>query len=430
MTDWEPLLRRLRDRTGFALGPERMPEVEAAARRAMGRAGVDGLPAWLEWLDSGRAPMTELIDELMVGETYFFREPAQLGLLEEVLPAITTPISLWSAGCASGEEAYSMAILARDLGVADRTRILGTDISRASLEKARSARYGEWSLRGPASLRARAWLTSDSAPRPTYAVDPRIRGAVTFEHLNLVTDPYPSQQDVIFCRNVFIYLRQPVIAEIARRFHGALVDGGWLVLASSDPPLGPPFATVRTDYGIVYRRAPPALRTAPPPPQPVRPPPRRAVAPPAPAAPPRAPPRPPPEPVAAPVADPVARVRALADGGDLAAAERAAAEAHRLSPMRPELHYLHAVLLVELSQGPRAVEALRRVLYLDPASVMAWMTLGTTLRAGGDAAGAKRAFQRVRQLCARLPPGEPIPMADGATATYLGRLAEREESRP
>jgi chemotaxis protein methyltransferase CheR len=429
LTDWEPLLHRLRDRTGFALGPERLPEVEAATTRAMARAGVADLPTWLVELDAGRAPMAELIDDLMVGETYFFREPEQLALLDDVLPAISTPISLWSAGCASGEEAYSLAIIARELGVSDRTRIRGTDISGASLLKARRARYEDWSLRGPSAMRARMWMTSDNRPpRPSYTLDPRIRNAVTFEHLNLVSDPYPPQQDVIFCRNVFIYLKPDVYTAIARRFYDVLVDGGWLVLASSDPPLGPPFVSVRTDHGVMYRRlaavaSPEAHRQAAPPP--VLASSRRAVPRRAPSSAPAATPSAP-----APPADPVAMVKALADQGKVVEAERAAADACRDTGMDPELHYLHAVLLVELGRAPEALESLRRVSYLDPGFVMAWMTLGMTLRATGDTEGARRAFRSAQRLCARLPPDAPIPMADGATATYLGRIAAREESRP
>ncbi|MES2642643.1 MAG: CheR family methyltransferase [Myxococcota bacterium] len=429
MTDWEPLLHRLRDRTGFALGPERMPEVKAATTRAMARAGIADLPTWLVELDAGRAPMAALIDDLMVGETYFFREPEQLALLDDVLPGIPTPISLWSAGCASGEEAYSLAIIARELGVSERTRIRGTDISGASLQKARRARYEDWSLRGPSAMRARMWMTSDHRPtRPAYTLDPRIRNAVTFEHLNLVSDPYPPQQDVIFCRNVFIYLKPDVYTAIAQRFYEVLVDGGWLVLASSDPPLGPPFVSVRTDHGVMYRRlaavaSPEARRPATPLPAVGR----RETPRPAPGSAPAATPG---VPAPAPAADPVAIVKALADQGKVVEAEREAADACRGAGMDPELHYLHAVLLVELGRAPEALESLRRVSYLDPGFVMAWMTLGTTLRATGDTEGARRAFRSAQRLCARLPPDAPIPMADGATATYLGRIAAREESRP
>lgn len=418
MTDWEPLLRRLRDRTGFVFGSERMPEVEAATRQAMDRASVDELSAWLELVDLGRASMTDLVDELMVGETYFFREPAQLRLLEDVLPRIPTAISLWSAGCASGEEAYTLAMIARELGVSDRTRILGTDISGSSLAKARAARYEEWSLRGPSAARARVWLASDHKPsRPTYTVDPRIRHAVSFDHLNLVTDMYPQQQHVIFCRNVFIYLQRPIIDLIARRFYAALTGGGWLVLASTDPPLGPPFERVDTPHGLFYRKIaltaqidPNTLMKT----RPRTPPPPVVRAAPAPRT---------------PAPDLVAAVRQLADRGDTVAAERAATEAHRSAPMNAELYYLHAVLLVELGMPAKALESLRRALYLEPACVMAWMTLGTTLRAAGDNSGARRALKTAQGLCARLPQGEAVPMADGATAAYLHNLAAREESR-
>jgi len=467
--DLEPLLQRLRAKTGFMLGEERLSEVRIAATRATAEAGVD-LPEWLAQVDAGLASLTTVVEELMVGETYFFREAQHLKLLDEVLPSIVGPISLWSAGCASGEEAWSLAMVARNLGLGDRTRVLGTDISARSIEKARIGRYGEWSLRGPDTHRALGWLTSDQQPRPTYTVAASVRQGVTFEQLNLVTDPFPLGQTVIFCRNVFIYLQRPVIAAIVRRFHHALVEGGWLVVSSSDPPIGLPFQPVHTDHGLFYRRMAPVVAPTPRSLWPVS---RRSpLAPVPPAAGPAAsassaarraasraasrlpigrsagtpvgpssgtPVGPSSLQATGPAAaasdatsaerDLVAAVQALADQGDAASAERAAVDALRRAPMNAELHYLRALLLVELGRSSDAIESLRRASYLDPGFVMPWMTLGMTLRDAGDSAGGKRAFAKAKRLCALVPPDAPIPMAGGATAAVLGQLAAREEAR-
>ena len=431
MTDLEPLLSRLRDSTGFMFGPERTPEVEAAARQAMTRASVDGMPAWLALVDAGEASMSELIEELMVGETYFFREPEQLRLLDRVLPSLDGPTSIWSAGCASGEEAYSLAINVSELDLTEPTSILATDISGRSLAKARSARYGEWSLRGPHTDRARRWLASDGLARPTYTVDAHIRAAVVFQTLNLVSDPFPSGQNIIFCRNVLVYLQRQVVDRIACRFYDALVEGGWLVLASSDPGLGPPFEAVHTEQGVLYRRsrataAMPMRPTSSPPAPPPRERPRRASPPARPRQTSVAPARPEPR---TEEHDAIAAVWALADQGDLLAAGRAAESAATRAPMNAEIHYLLAVLLTEQHHELRAVESLRRALYVNPRFVMAWMTLGTALRDLGDTKASKRAFGQVRELCGRLGVDEPIPMADGVTSAYLAGLAAREESR-
>ena len=456
-----PLTRLVRTRTGLAFSPERRPSLELGVRRAMARAGVADLDGYPDLLAREGALLDDLIEELTVPETYFFREPAQFEFLRKVaLPEISgrrgpgQAIRAWSAGCCSGEEAYSLAMLFAEEGLSGRSHVLATDIARGALAKARRARYGEWSLRGEGATSAQRHLqrTEDG-----YAVEDAIRAAVTFEHLNLALDVYPSYasgacgMDLILCRNVLIYLDPETIHEVAVRLHATLADGGWLVTASSDPPLtsAAPFEVVAVEEGVFYRRALAPRRTGPGPAGLRAGPecdgfssrrgtePRVSVG--------RATDRSnaETEPALEAARDDLARgdyaraaerarslaglpaadalyVRALANL-DSPAAERACGAASARHPLSGELHYLHAVLLLGLGREAEAARAVRRTLYLDRSLAIPHFVLGSIQRRQGDLAGARRSFRNARELCASCPADAVVPLSDGESA---GRLAE------
>jgi chemotaxis protein methyltransferase CheR len=134
---YEPLLQLLATRTGLTFAPSRQGFAVAGIRRAMVKAGIAHTVDYLDGLHATRYSFDDLIVEMTVGETYFFRDPAQLDHLRgEIVPEIQRRrglnhvLRVWSAGCASGEEAYSLAILLEEAGLAERSHILATDISR------------------------------------------------------------------------------------------------------------------------------------------------------------------------------------------------------------------------------------------------------------------------------------------------------------
>ena len=163
-----------------------------------------------------------------------------------------------AAGCASGEEAYSLAILLLEEGLAGQCRLLATDLSRATLVKARRGIYGAWSLRGEGALAARPYLHGHGNH---YVVDEVVRRLVTFDQLNMALDFDPAcatgvrGMDLILCRNVLIYFDHKTVRTVARRLYESLAEGGWLITASTDPPLAgeAPFEIVATDHGVFYR---------------------------------------------------------------------------------------------------------------------------------------------------------------------------------
>ncbi|WP_257451133.1 CheR family methyltransferase [Archangium lipolyticum] len=446
------------------LPPSCPPAAMEGIDRAMARAGLPGdFTSYLERLAADPATLDDLLVELTIGETYFFRNPEHfLFVRHQVLPELArrrSPghvVRAWSAGCASGEEPYSLAVLLLEEGYANRMEVRGTDVSRAALSRAHVASYGEWSLRGPEAGRMRPFLQSEGK---RYILAPEVRDHVHFGYLNLAEDSWPSPtsgiwgQDIIFCRNVLIYFNRATIAAVARRLHDALAEGGFLIAGPSDPSLSAfaPFETLLTDWGIVYHRpaagSPPRRTPAPPPP--ATPPPRAPVV----LAP---PPPPPPEPAAIPEGlegarralalgdwreaarragalqdDPGAAevaVRALANL-DARAAVRACAEAAARHPLAVELRYLEALLLLGLGHLQEAERAARQALYLEPSLAVAHLMLGHILRRQGDTLGALRSFGTAETLCATLPPDMPVPLSEGERAGRLVEVAREERTR-
>jgi chemotaxis protein methyltransferase CheR len=448
---WSPsvlqaLAASIRDHAGLSFVPERYDELERRTRRAMAKAGIADVRDYAEGLGSGRISFDDWVAELTVGETYFFREPRHFDFLRRrALPGLLALRSeghvfrVWSAGCASGEEAFSLAILFEQQFMGSRLHLVGTDVSRAALAKARVARYGRWSLRGVSEDWIDAYFRR--CPGKQFELADRIRRQVTFEYLNLALDEYPSfftgvwGNDVIFCRNVMIYLDRDTVRGVARRLFESLADGGWLITGPSDPPLGDyaPFETILTDDGLFYRRS--QERVA-----------RRSATAPVPANDAAAVPRSAVEKdhttdlrvvsannvSASPTAAETERVE---DGAGAAAVEvRATAnslgarEAARLCtaalqrfPLGVELYVLQASLLLDLRDYESAAQAARRLLYLDRSLVVAHLLLGSILGKIGEREQAARAFRNARDLAGSASPNDVVPFAEGEKA---GRLAD------
>jgi chemotaxis protein methyltransferase CheR len=137
------------------------------------------------------------------------------------------PLAVWSAGCSSGEEPYSVAIALLEAGRQGRgDRILATDVSERLLAAARRGTYGAWSLRRlPPALAAR-YLPG----REEHRVAEEVRALVEFRRHNLVADPAPGEFDVVLCRNVLIYFDGPIAAQVLLRLVEAVRPGGLLVV--------------------------------------------------------------------------------------------------------------------------------------------------------------------------------------------------------
>jgi len=251
---------------------------DALRRALMTRRGESGAADWDDYCrlllsSAGRAEFRQLLRCVIIGETAFFRVPSQFKALRETLvPAIIAAhtsgaVGIWSAGCATGEEAYSIAITLAEMGRALRgwhTRILATDVSAEAIAHARRGRYSERALSGmmPHRLARHFRRCTDG-----YEVKPELRRRVTFDEVNLASCGYPRATDrpwdIIFCRNVTMYFRPETARRVVARFRQVLRPGGFLVLAPTESlvGIGDDFDVIETQGAFIYVKPPisPAL---------------------------------------------------------------------------------------------------------------------------------------------------------------------------
>ena len=222
---------------------------------------------YLERLASGvhRTEVAALAPELTTPETYFFRHTAQFqALTRRALPDRVAArqaercVRLLSAGCASGEEAYSLAIAARDIVPAGWDVVVrGVDVNAAVIEQARRGRYTEWALRETTPEQERRWFTRRGRERE---LDASIRGAVRFETRNLIEDDAelwaPGSYDIVFLRNVLMYFEPAQARTVLGRVTRALCPGGFLFLGHAETirGLSSAFALCHTDEAFYYQR--------------------------------------------------------------------------------------------------------------------------------------------------------------------------------
>ena len=464
--------RLLADQMGLHFGPERWSDLrrglEAASRDFGYRDAADCL-AWLSAAPLSQRQIEVLANHLTIGETYFFRDRRSWEILEtEVLPDLVRSrrpgdqrLRLWSAGCATGEEAYSLAILVtrtiadwRDWAIT----LLATDVNTTSLEKALDGVYGEWSFRD-----APPWLKDGyfrQVDNGRYRLESWVRQMVTFAQLNLAGDHYPSllnntnAMDLIVCRNVVMYSSPAQAQRVLSQMRQCLVGGGWLVGTATEsaylasvglnPVRFPGAVLYRKDVGRTEAasvRVPSAARSG-----------RVGTA---------------------PVAVAGAAVKLVPDVRSASATAvferavahqqqgrygRAAAELHELlardpdnaevlelltrvyadqgkltealawsekavaaDRLNPHRHFLHAAILQELGAFDQAVSSLNRALYLEHDFVAAHFALGSLARRRGQHDLAKRHFATAMRLLASSPEDAIVPASEGVTA---GRLRE------
>ncbi len=373
------------------------------------------------------ATFDALLEDLVVHESYFDRDLEQLKLVDELVLAqlarATDPIRVWSAGCASGEEPYTLAFMLAARGLLERATIRATDLSRPALARARAGRYRAWAVRTGADSPAMRYLVREGTE---WVVPDVIRARVELSLLNLVEDEFPADQRLIVCRNVLIYLDGPAIAAVARKFAAALAPDGWLFVAPSDPRLDPHAAleATITDRGVYYRRA--GTRTPPPDRR------RRATtsaSPPPPPLPPAAAATPATTPLAArprilrvpsvkvppaPTLDTQAArdlARSLADRGDVEGARAVLVAAIAATPLEGELYFLDAVLRAA-DDVDASLAALDKAIYLAPDAPVSYLFAGRLRQSKGDASGARRAYLRALAILEALPPEERVMWSD------------------
>jgi chemotaxis protein methyltransferase CheR len=405
----------------------------------------------LRWLLSteGGAHYQQLIDHITVGETYFFRDGAMFEFLRErILPDVISArrergkfLRIWSAGCCSGEEPYSIAIeLLRALPDWRDWKItlLATDINQRFLQKARRGIYERWSLRHKTLPPCAPYLIP--LPKGRFEVAPVVRELVTFQNLNFASHLYPSaltnthDMDIIFCRNALMYLQPECIQDVVARLSASLVDGGWLITSTIEAALvrRPELHAVRlpdlvifrkdmTDTAALVRRneyvvadnnsvAKKAQIKS-------QPPPRVAT-------------------VAKQKSQTSAAsellsahestaltglmaVRALADRGDLDAARAECEKIMTADKLNAEANFLYASILLELGSLPAAEKALLRTLYLDEKHIVAHVALASLLQQTDRRVEAQRHWRSAQKLLRQLAEDDIVQASEGLTAKQM-----------
>jgi chemotaxis protein methyltransferase CheR len=425
------------DRFGLTRRPLAGTEVASAAEKLACQLGVP-LSELLVRLEGDPELARSLAGHLTVDETYFLRQPEHLELVVDRIkrcPASTMgrPLTIWSAGCAHGEEPYSIAVLVCERAPWARpfVRILASDLSYESIQQARQGRFNDWSMRDvPPWFRDRYFQRVQGG----WQIEPAVRSLVRFEHLAVLEHlrMLPDRSvDMVLFRNVAIYLEPATLELVYQGFSRVLADDGLLILGPSDPsPARSLFALGAEPCGSVYRH--PEVAASPVAAKPAR---ERRCQPRA-NAPESSTPRlvAPARPAAASGKAWAGRARALYDEaaklGNLGASEAALGKAGELIRLAPDWsagYALRATLLLAASRHREALADLRHAAYLAPEELQLRFLCATTLRAAQLADQARAEARALADRLRQMPPAALLEDGRTTVAELLGAALELAE---
>ena len=490
----DPLLSKLSEHVAEQMGlyfpQDRWRDLESGIGAAARELGLPDAAAYGRDLLADKLSQQQievLAGALTIGETYFLRDPRSFEILSEhVFPELIRArrgserrLRIWSAGCCTGEEAYSIAVMLDRLlpDLSDwQITLLATDLNSRFLRKAAAGVFSEWSFRGtPAWLKERYFRP---LPGRRFALAQRIKSMVTFAYLNLGEDVYPSlanntnAMDLILCRNVLMYFSVERAARVVRSFHRSLMSTGWFLVSAveASPQFNSHFVPARFEGATLYRKrnefdvqpveplACGAAFVAP------------EIAPdfthdskkentlaPVRALEPDVALMQAPQVDAAAIDNYAAALELFERGNYAAAAELLKADAVAAAPAvhsatllariyanlgelaearewaeraiaadRTDAvsHYLRAVILQEQSRVDEASEALQKTLYLEPRFVLAHFALANLVQRQGRPAAAARHFANALALLRRYDDNDVLPHSDGMAAGRLKQMIQ------
>ena len=348
--------------------------------------------------------LQSLLNRITVQETSFFRHPEHFEVLaRDVLPQLPQPVTIWSAGCANGQEAYSLAMVLEEQGIAGN--VIASDLSTAALQRTDAGRYAPREVSGLSPARLARHMTHSGK---SWQVNDAIRSRVTTMRHNLV-DAMPDRvrpAQVVFCRNVLIYFSPEHTRAFLDQVADALPQGGYLFLGSAESiwPVSDRFETVRVDETFVYRR-----RSAPVP-VPVLS-------------------------VEQPTTSPAHARREPRPSAARSVASRRVARAHRPALAAAPVPAVSGSGLAREGQHALdagdtqlAIVAFRKWAYLAPDDAIAHLHLGLALEAAGDQPSAQRAFGAARRALLHGEQGHVDSAMEGYAADeLLGLLASKQQ---
>ena len=479
----DALLQRLSEyltvNVGLHFTKKRWNELRQKMTAAMKDFGFDHVEEFMEWLillSPTQKQIEVLAGHLTVGETYFFRERRAFEILEHsILPDLIDArrrtgkrLRFWSAGCCTGEEPYSIAILLDQL-IPDlrdwNITILATDINTNALRKADEGIYSDWSFRDTPPFFKDKYFEKVNGSR--YRLLPDIRKMATFSYLNLSEDVYPALQnntnamDVIFCRNVLMYFAPEYVNLAAERFYRSLINGGWLIVSPVETShiYYSLFDMIRFQDSTFYKKDTRKIKPdriiaqyvekeiIPFPLKKVK---HRKLEKPLHTAPPDVPGKSK-QAALTPLEEAavlhrkgfyqeaenmlgevilnghsskealVLYTKILANQGKLEDALHWCEKAVSADKCDPHLHYLLAIILEEQKRGEEAKASLKKTLYLDHNFILAHFALANISLRSGKMAEARKHFGNTTEILSKCKPDEILPESEGITA---GRLSE------
>jgi chemotaxis protein methyltransferase CheR len=429
---YEGLKNQLIASTGLAFYSDRDEILMDLIEGRLSRLALRSCSSYARFLangEAGAAEMELLVAQLTIGETYFFRDEDQFTAIRDViLPDIlerkqaSKELRIWSAGCATGAEPYSLAIVLADklAGQVDdwQVCIYASDLNQSYLTQAAEGKFRAWALRSTSADMKRDCFSNKGL---SWTIDPRYKEWISFHHLNLVGEEFSTPRadarfDLILCRNVMIYFAPEAVRLLIGRFHECLEQGGWLVVGAPEYNVEnyKAFRTVTTNGARVYQKlmcAPTRIEIQP---EPAKPATKEAPKPEV---------QPSPEPSPEPAGVNLSGLRQLADQGDWQDAAEYGQKLLREDRLNPAIHFYQALIFENLGVLDQSERSLRQAIYLDRNFALAHYHLGLALKRDRQMASAARCFGNVLRVLSSMPDNAVLAGGPGVTVTALQELA-------
>lgn len=238
MIDYQEFKRLAGQLVGIDLNDYKSQQMDRRIHSLMQFWEVQNYDHYLELLKTDPQRYKEFVKKLTINVSEFFRNPERFEeLWQRVLPELlnrSSHLRIWSAGCSNGAEPYSVALIIRELGAADRVEIFGTDIDQVILAKAREGIYEYNDLKNlPPQLITKYFVIKNNR----YYLKDTVKSMVEFLNHNLLKDPFLSSFDLIICRNVVIYFTEEAKRVLYQKFYDSLKPGGYLLVGGTEPLL-------------------------------------------------------------------------------------------------------------------------------------------------------------------------------------------------